>query len=623
MSDMAGRLRRWQWRSDDPANHATAEIATPTRNGRHRLLDTLLAIRGLTGDDADQFLQPDLRQLDDPRNLAGVEAATGRILQAVADQQHIVVYGDYDVDGVTASAILYHAINAIGGRVSTYVPHRLEEGYGLNSEAITALAADPALRSSASLRSTSRPLIVSVDCGITAVEPAKVARDLGLDLIITDHHAFDAQTLPDAYAIVHPELPTPHAPRPTRHAHSLCGAGVAFKLAWQILRAHCGADRLPAKLRDLMMDNLSLAALGTVADVVPLVGENRLITVFGLRHIKDTQLVGLNALIDAARLRSKTIDSYHVGFVLGPRLNACGRMGHAKEAVKLLTDASAEQASQLAVMLTQENERRRTTERAIFEQAQQMVIDHGYDRDDCRALVLAHPQWHPGVVGIVASRLVETFGRPAVMLCIDEADNTAKGSARSIEGLCLHTALCACAEHLQKFGGHAMAAGMTLSADRIDAFRTQLTDYVNQRLTVEQLTQTIMLDAEVTLHDCDLPAFEQMQKLAPFGRGNPSPRLLLRQVTLDRPAQRMGNRGKHLSLYLRQDDARARAVAFGMGDFADELPAGAVIDVVFKPQINHWNGRTTAELHVLDFRPCSIAEPDHRSEDHPAKQLTR
>ncbi|MCC6679791.1 MAG: single-stranded-DNA-specific exonuclease RecJ [Phycisphaeraceae bacterium] len=608
MSDLAGRLRRWHWRSDDPAAHATVESADANRNARHPLLAALLAARGLAGVEADHFLQPDLRQLDDPKNLAGVEAATRRILQAVADQQHIVVYGDYDVDGVTASAILYHAIKAIGGRVSTYVPHRLDEGYGLNSEAITALAVDPALRSSTSLRSTSQPLIVSVDCGITAVEPAKVARELGLDLIITDHHSFDPHALPDACAIVHPDLPTPHAPRPTPHASSLCGAGVAFKLAWQILRDHCGADRLPARLRDLMMDNLSLAALGTVADVVPLVAENRLITVFGLRHIKDTQLVGLNALIDAARLRSKTIDSYHVGFVLGPRLNACGRMGHAREAVKLLTDAAADEATQLAAMLTQENDRRRTTERAIFEQAQQMVLDHGYDRDDCRALVLAHRQWHPGVVGIVASRLVEAFGRPAVMLCIDETENIAKGSARSVEGLCLHTALCACGEHLQKFGGHAMAAGMTLAADRIDAFRQQMTDYVNQHLSIEQLTQTITLDAEVTLHDCELPVFEQIQKLAPFGRGNPSPRLLLRQVTLDRPAQRMGNHGKHLSLYLRQEDARARAVAFSMGDYADELPAGAVIDLVFKPQINHWNGRTTAELHVLDFRFSLAAE---------------
>jgi single-stranded-DNA-specific exonuclease len=581
-----------RWHLPQDADHA----AEPLQPGLHPLVDRLLRARGVeNAEAAERFLTPKLLHLHDPATLPGCVKAAKRLKQAVDDQQPIIIYGDYDVDGVTASAILYHTLTAAGSAVKTYVPHRLEEGYGINAEAIQSLAnsTDP------------KPLIVSVDCGITANEPATLAKDLGVDLIITDHHEFDLDDLPDAYALVHPGLPTDGEPYTNR---DLCGAGVAYKLAWQFALVYCGCEqggKLPDHYRKLLLDLLAFAALGTVADVMPLIGENRAITTFGLQRISHTQCEGLNALIDASNLRSEKIDSYHIGFVLGPRLNACGRMGHAKEAVELLTTATGERAKELAEQLHHVNEDRKATEREIVDQAKQMVLDAGYDSDDTRAIVLAHEDWHPGVVGIVASRLVEQFCRPVVMLCIDPTTQTAKGSARSIDACNLHEAIQACNEHLTKFGGHAMAAGMSLDAANIDAFRDALVKQVNAVLSPEDLVNHVRVDSDVTLSDCTPESFRLVQSLAPFGRGNPKPRLMLCGLTVDR-AQRMGGQGRHLSMQLCEDTAAGRrsirAVAWGMGDRVESLPSGVVIDVVFQPSINEWRGNISAELHVMDFR---------------------
>ncbi len=565
----------------------------PLLPGLHPLINRLLRARGVSdAEQAQRFLTPKLTHLHDPATLPGCVQAAQRLKQAVDNHQPIIIYGDYDVDGVTASAILYHTLKQAGAGVSTYVPHRLEEGYGLNAEAIKSLAnsTDP------------KPLILSVDCGITATEPAAIAKDLGIDLIITDHHEFDPRNLPDAFALVHPGLEEDQYPN-----RDLCGAGVAYKLAWQFALEYTGCQqggKLPDAYRKLLLDLLAFAALGTVADVMPLVGENRAITDFGLQRISHTQCEGLNALIDASNLRSEKIDSYHIGFVLGPRLNACGRMGHAKEAVELLTTATGERAKELAQYLHDVNDERKATEREIVEQATQMVLDAGYDQPGTRAIVLAHEDWHPGVVGIVASRLVEKFCRPVVLLCIDASTQTAKGSARSVDSVNLHDAIHACNQHLTKFGGHAMAAGLSLPAQYIDALRADLVIQVNALLSPDELVQHIRVDADVTLADCTTDVFGLIKSLAPFGRGNPKPRLMLQGLTLDRPAQQMGGGGKHLSMQLRQGNRTIRAVAWSMGDRAQTLPAGAVIDVVFQPSINEWRGNTTAELHVMDLRPA-------------------
>ena len=368
-----------------------------------------------------------------------------------------------------------------------------------------------------------------------------------------------------------------------------------------------------------MLDLLSYVALGTVADVVPLVGENRVLTVFGLGAIKQTRFAGLNAMIDAARLRDERIDAYHVGFVLGPRLNACGRMGHAREAVRLLTTDDANEAAELASFLTKENDRRRTTERAIFDEAKQLVHDQGYDSADHRALVLAKENWHPGVIGIVASRLVEQFARPVVMLNCD--NGTAKGSARSVPGIHMHEAFTACSAHLAGFGGHEMAAGLSLPSDNIDAFRQALVDYVNARLSPEDLTGLVEVDASVSLVGCKLSLFDQLMRLAPFGRGNPSPRLLVENAVLDQPPQRVGQEGKHLSLIVRQGQTRTKAIGFQMGELADGLAAGERLDLVFEPKVNTYRGSRKPELHLIDLqRSAEVAPADSAS---PSDELER
>jgi single-stranded-DNA-specific exonuclease len=590
--------RRWRLRQDAMTPEQVAAAGAVAAALRlHPLVGQLLVTRGIdTTAAADTFLHPKLNHLSDPAAIPGVDRAARRIARAIAEQQPIVIYGDYDVDGITASSVLWHVVTHLGARATTYVPHRVDEGYGLNGDAIGAICDnDP----------DCRPLIVSVDCGITAVGPARVARELGVDLIITDHHHFDPANLPDAMALVHPGLPRDDATAECADRAGLaqlCGAGVAFKLAWQIAKVHCNSDRLPDACRELMVDLLSLVALGTVADVVPLVGENRVLTVAGLSRIKHTRFVGLNALIDAANLRDEKVSAYHVGFVLGPRLNAVGRMGHAGRAVALLTDASPDDARQTAGFLTQENDRRRATERSIFDEARRMVVEGGYAHDDRRAIVVGKEGWHCGVVGIVASRLVDAFHRPAVVLAVNNGH--AQGSARSVEGVSIHDALHACAGHLDRFGGHAMAAGLALPTAAIDAFRDALVEHVGTKLSPEDLVGTIDADADIALADCTLELFRQLHLLEPFGRGNPAPLLVLRNVVLDRPAQPMGQNGRHLSLMLRQGGRLMRAVAFGMGDLMPQLPGGAAIDAVFEPRVSVWQGVSRPELHIKDVRPA-------------------
>lgn len=601
----AGSRYRWKLTGQTPlAEQLAGEVSRSL--GVPSLAARILAQR-VVGDDsgsevdperalasAERFLKPKLSYLHDPALMPGAARAAQRLVRAVQDKQPIVIYGDYDVDGVTASAVLWHTLKLAGAQVQTYIPHRLDEGYGLNPEAIAGFAES----------CETKPVVISVDCGITAVESARVAKEHGIDLIITDHHHFDVEALPDAYALVHPCLPAGDDELSEAYpCADLCGAGVAFKVAWQFARELCGSERLPEDYRKLMVEMLPLVALGTVADVVPLKGENRVLTTFGLGRIKQTPFVGLGALIDASKLRDEKIDAYHVGFVLGPRLNACGRMGHAKDALELLTTATGPRATELARFLTDENDRRRATERKITDQAKKIVAELGYDAKDKRAIVVAGEGWHPGVVGIVASRLVDTFARPAVVLGLN--DGVAQGSARSVDGVSIHDALTACGDHLERFGGHAMAAGLTLAAGDVDALRDSLVAQVNTMLGEDELIRPTRVDAEVAFQECTLDMFDSLSKLAPFGRGNPTPRLLLRGAVLDRPSQRMGASGQHLSLSVAYQGRTIRAVAFGMGEHAGDLPGGASVDLVFEPKVNAWKGVRRPELHIHDFKILS------------------
>lgn len=606
MDAIIGLSKRWRYRAglDDLAPQASAlaqELGVPP------LVARLLVARGISNDDtAQHFLQPKLADLHAPALLPGATRAAQRICQSIEQKQPIVIYGDYDVDGVTASSLLWHVLKLAGACVYTYVPHRIDEGYGLNNEAIARLSQGVDRETCGGFQACpevppGKPLIISVDCGITAVGPAQVAKQTGVDLIITDHHEFNADALPDAYALVHPRLP--HSPYPFG---DLCGAGVAFKLAWLVAKTRCGSERVPAEFKALLLDCLSLASLGTVADIVPLVGENRVIATFGLGQIKRTRFAGLNAMIDAARLREEKVDAYHVGFVLGPRLNACGRMGHARHAVHLLTDADDAQAREIAQFLTKENESRQATEKKIFKEAVEMVVAQGFDSPDHRAIVLGKEGWHQGVVGIVASRLVEEFSRPVVMLSYSTDSDTghgrAHGSARSVDGVSIHEALHHCASCLTTFGGHAMAAGMRLDVNNVDEFRRLMVEFVNARLRPDDLVGVLDIDTICELSDINLRTLEQIEKLAPFGRCNPSPVLCVADVMLDEPGQRLGKTGQHLKLFLRQNGRNIAAVGWNMGDMADDLPRGVHLDVAFEPRISTWNGMKRAEMTIRDLR---------------------
>ncbi len=580
-SPMNGLTRRWRLRR--PVEQDASSID---------LFARLLRARGLNDDETvRRFCAPKLTDLHEPDLLPNIDAAVDRLARAVRNGESIVIYGDYDVDGIAASAILYHVIKGVepNANVRIYLPHRLEEGYGLNTEAL--------LR----LRSEGADLAISVDCGITAVEPARAAREAGLDLIITDHHNTPAagEPLPDAVAIVHPRLPGSVYP-----FGELCGAGVAFKLAWAFAVHFCGSKRVGKSIQQVLPNMMPLAALATIADVVPLVDENRTIVSWGLRWIRDTPIIGLRALIEAADLMDADIDSHKVGFVLGPRLNACGRMGHADEAVRLLTDATPDDARRIARRLTSLNRERQQTERRITEQATRMAEDACMTGDDCRVIVLADESWHAGVVGIACSRLVDRFSRPVFLM--QRQGEVCKGSARSIEGYSVHDALKATSSHLTSFGGHDAAAGLTLRTENLDAFTAEITDHANTRIDVEQLTPGLWIDCEAEIDEIEIETVNRIESLSPFGRDNPRPAVCIRGATLAESPKQIGANGRHLTLNLRGDGRRRlRLVWFSAGSLAADLAKGMRVDAVIEPKVNHFNGRTSVEGIVRDVRVLS------------------
>ena len=550
-----------------------------------------LAARGLSPTLAADFLNPRLTDMHDPDTMPGLVPAAHHILDAVSSGAKTVIYADYDVDGLTAAAILEHTLRHLrpDTNISTYIPHRLDEGYGLNPEAIRSLATDGA------------QLIISVDCGITAVPSASAARDAGVDLIITDHHnpPSSQADLPDARHIVHPRLPGAE-PYPCPH---LCGAAVAFKLAWKLATLRHGSSKVTADTREILLDNLALAALGTIADVVPLVDENRIIARHGLARLPHCNLIGLHALADASNLADKRIESEDVGFRLAPRLNACGRMGHAAEALELLTTQDLARARTIAIELSKLNNERRATEQRITTEALARAESLAMTSPETRAIVLASEGWHPGVVGIACSRLVARHNRPTILM--NHEGDLCKGSARSIDSFSIHDALTRCADLLETFGGHDMAAGLSLKPDNLDAFVQRFTDIANESITTDMLVPSLRIDCEATLDELSPAAIRQLEQLGPFGRDNPSPVILLRNLALPRDPEPFGSRQAHLSVNVRNGRGYTRLVAWSWGDRANVVRAGQSIDAVVEPRLNTWKGRARLEPVVKDIRPLA------------------
>ncbi|MCA8999861.1 MAG: single-stranded-DNA-specific exonuclease RecJ [Planctomycetaceae bacterium] len=551
------------------------------------LLAQVLAARGLkNGSDARKFLQAKLTDLHDPALLPGASEAAERIVAAFRADRRITIYGDYDVDGITATSILWYCLKLVGAKVDYYIPSRLNEGYGLNLDAIRSLHEEDPQR-----------LVITVDCGICSLEEAELAKRLGLELIVTDHHKMLAE-LPNTVANVHPRLPGSEYPFP-----ELCGAGVAFKVAWAVCQLLGDGTKASPRMRDFLKSAVGLAALGTVADVVPLIGENRILVRYGLKSLIDDRTPGLEMLIKIAGLHDKkSLSSEDIAFALAPRLNAAGRLGQARLAVELLTTDQRSRAAQLADYLDQLNKNRQTVERRIFKQAKELVEAHP-EWDDMGALVLANDDWHGGVIGIVASRIAEHFQKPTLMISINQDTRMGHGSGRSWANFDLYSGLAACDEFLESFGGHRVAAGLRVHEDRVEDFRRAFSDYVISHRDEDMIAPELPVDAEVSLHDLTHSAIKELDTLGPFGAEHPKPLFAVRNVTLAEPPTTMGGGGRHLALKVRQGDKVLRCIAFGKGDWAEEIAqVDEPFSICFSAGINEYRGYSNVELQLKDFQ---------------------
>lgn len=567
------------------------------------LLAQVLASRGLNSAlAAKTFLESKMTDLHSPDLLPGIPEAAERIVKALNDKRRITIYGDYDVDGVTSTSILWHCLKLAGANVDYYIPCRMEEGYGLNLEAIRKLSEEDPQR-----------LLVTVDCGICSVKEADLARDLGLELIITDHHTM-LDELPRAACLVHPRLPGGSYP-----FGDLCGAGVAFKLAWAICqRLNDGKTASPA-MREFLKGAVGLAAIGTVADVVPLVGENRIIVRYGLSTLIDKDKTkdgpskervspGLEMMLKVCGLDGKKqITAEDIGFGIAPRINAAGRLGQARLAVELLTTTNRQRAAQLADYLNQLNENRKSVERKMMKEAKQMVEDHP-EWNDHAALVLASAEWHPGVIGILASRMAEAHERPAIMIALNEAERLGQGSARTYNGIDLHSSLTDCAEHLVTYGGHKAAAGLRVQMDQIDAFREAFVQRIATVKTEADAGAELRIDAEVVLNDLTFTAVRELDGLGPFGSEHRKPIFAATRCELVEPPKKIGGGERHLSLKVRQFNKVMKVIAFGKADWADEIVAvNGPISLCFSPGLNSFNGYESVDLHLIDWQPETVA----------------
>ncbi len=531
-----------------------------------------LVNRGLEGaDEARRYLEPDLDDLHDPFLLRDLDVAARRIQSAIAAGERIFVHGDYDVDGITSTFLIYSVLRELGGRVEVRIPHRTRDGYGLSLDAV-----EEAHRQGCRL-------VVTVDCGVTALEAVERARALGLDTIITDHHAPPA-TLPEAVAIVNPLRPGCAYP-----FKALAGVGVAFKLAEALFKGRGGVERARAFL--------DVVALGTIADVVPLVGENRVLARLGLERLNETRRVGLRALMEVAGLGGRPVTSGQVAFVLAPRINAGGRMGNAEQGLRLLLARDAAEARDLAQSLEDDNEqRRRFDEEALLEASERVETELSWPA--CRSILLWSEHWHPGVIGIVASRLVERFQRPAVLVALD--GERGRGSGRSLPGLDLNAILTECDDLLEAHGGHAFAAGLTVRRARLPELRERLERLVRERLPDEAFVPRLTIDADLRLSECDPPLVDWIERMSPHGLDNPEP--LFQAADLVVESVTTVGRGRHLRMQVRDGTGRAAAIGFGLGGRADEVARAGRCALAFVPARNEWMGEKRIQLRVKGVR---------------------
>ena len=536
------------------------------------LLCKLLVARGFgASSDAKRYLRPRLDHLHDPSTLGDLDRAVERIVAAVRGREMILVHGDYDVDGIASTTILTRTLRRLGAEVTPFIPQRITDGYDLTGAGVRAAIAAGA------------KLVITCDCGTSAIAPVAELQARGVDVIITDHH-LPGGPLPSAYAVLNPRKPGCTSPD-----KDACAAGVAYKLALAVTRA-MGANENP------VLHMLDLVALATIADVAPLRGENRVLARYGLKLLNETQNIGLRAMIRAAGLDRKAITAGRVGFILAPRLNAAGRIGSALRGVELLLSTSEEHANPIARELEELNIRRQEMDRRTLDEARDMV--RAMNLDATFGIVLAGEGWHPGVIGIVASRIVEEFGRPTILIALE--GNEGKGSGRSISPFDLHAGISKCRDLLLRFGGHRSAAGVTIARDQVAEFARRFNEVARESLRPEDLVPELRADLEVSLRDVNEDLEALLRHVEPCGVGNPSPVLVARGVRVAAAPKVVGKDG--LRVLLEQDGTRITALAWGMAPRASELAVGAQVDVAFRLERDEWNGESRLQARLADFR---------------------
>ena len=533
----------------------------------------LIATRGYDApDDAKAYLRPRLDHLHDPGSLLDLDRAVQRLIRALREQETILVHGDYDVDGICSTTLTVRTLRMLGGNAIPFIPRRLIDGYDLTNAGVRAA------------KEAGATVVVTCDCGTSAHTPIGELQGSGIDVIVTDHH-LPGGPLPAAYAVLNPKRPG--CPSPDK---DLAAVGVAFKLAMALTRALGGNQNEVLRMLDLV-------ALATIADVAPLKGENRVLVRYGLKLLNDSQRPGIRAMVRAAGLEGKTLTSGRIGFVLAPRLNAAGRLGSAMRGVELMLAANEQIANPIARELEELNAKRQDIDRATLAQARELVL--AMDLPSTYGIVLAEQGWHPGVIGIVASRLVEEFGRPTVLIALEGAEG--KGSGRSITPFDLHAGLSECRDLLARFGGHRSAAGVTISIDRVPEFAARFNAVAASRLTQDDLIPELRVDLELTLDQADDELEALLRHMEPCGMGNPSPLFVARGITVVGQPKVVGNDG--LKVLLGGSGCRIVALGWGMGPRVRELEEGMLIDVAFRLERDEYRGESRLQARLADFRP--------------------
>ncbi len=528
----------------------------------------MLLAKGLTEDKIDEYLNPSIEKLHDPYLLNDMDVLVDRIILAKTRKEKVAIYGDYDVDGITSITLIYTFLRDLGLDMVYYLPDRIEEGYGLNTEALK------------KLKDSGVSLVITVDCGISAVSEVEYAKSIGLDVCITDHHEC-SDTLPKAISIVNPKRPDSTYP-----FNSLAGVGVTFKVLSAIVK-RLGLDE------NEYLKYLDIAAVGTIADIVPLVGENRIITANGLEMLAKTKNEGLKALMKVARIEK--VDSDNVSFGIAPRINASGRMADATVAVKMLLAENEMEAYKYAKVLDSQNTKRQEVEKGIYNEAIAQIERDGLDKK--KTMVIAGENWHQGVIGIVASKLTEKYLKPVILLAHD--DEMAKGSGRIPAGISLYDALSLCSDLLTTFGGHELAAGLTLEAKNIEAFKEKFEQVITS-MKEEDFVRVIDIDTEITKKDITLNILEDINLLAPFGQKNKKPLFMYKNLKVTSVSTLKED--KHLKFRLNDGEFYVDAVFFGAGNRRDEVTLGDKIDVAVNISLNEFQGRKSIQFLMSDFK---------------------